>query len=175
MKTKNNIHKGKYMLAEIAKRHYEWVKQMNWHESSTLTKLGLIGSEIGESSDECRGLEPTLDLKFELADIVLRIIALTEQHNITLIDYDIDNLHALYGDKFKGLNTIESLAVFSIPLGKAVSTHMSDENDPLFWDHLLDIISYTYLLADSLNIDLNEVIQEKITKNINRGSKGRLV
>lgn len=87
-------------LANVAKLHYDWVESMGWHTSSTnLEKLALISSEIGEAVNECRGTEPTENLKYELADIMLRVIDLQ-----MLLGYNIElNLkHKVYKNILRG-------------------------------------------------------------------------
>lgn len=87
-------------LTNVAKLHYDWVESMGWHNSSTnLEKLALIASEIGEAVNECRGTEPTENLKYELADIMLRVIDLQ-----MLLGYDIElNLkHKVYKNILRG-------------------------------------------------------------------------
>ena len=38
-------------LNELARKHYEWVEAMNWHNKTVLEVLALIGSvEIGEAA-----------------------------------------------------------------------------------------------------------------------------
>jgi NTP pyrophosphatase (non-canonical NTP hydrolase) len=72
-------------LSEIQKNHYEWLKEMNWTGKTTpLEQLALIASEIGEAVNECRGEVPTENLKYELADIVLRSLGMAEQCGIDL-------------------------------------------------------------------------------------------
>ncbi len=87
-------------LSNVAKLHYDWVENMGWHTSSTnLEKLALIASEIGEAVNECRGAEPTENLKYELADIMLRVIDLQ-----MLLGYNIElNLkHKVYKNILRG-------------------------------------------------------------------------
>lgn len=87
-------------LSNVAKLHYDWVESMGWHKSSTnLEKLALIASEIGEAVNECRGAEPTENLKYELADIMLRVIDLQ-----MLLGYNIElNLkHKVYKNILRG-------------------------------------------------------------------------
>lgn len=64
-------------ISGIAHAQHEWVERMGWHNKTVLEALALIGSEVGEAVNECRGDEPTEKLGEELADIILRVLDLT--------------------------------------------------------------------------------------------------
>lgn len=74
------------MLNELAKEHYDWIENTNphWHNKTVLECLALIASEVGEAVNEARGKEITDNFKYELADIVLRVLDLSYQLNIDL-------------------------------------------------------------------------------------------
>lgn len=59
---------------------------MNWNNKTPLEELALIAGEIGEATNELRGIKPTERLGSELADIVLRTMCLAENLNIDLED-----------------------------------------------------------------------------------------
>jgi len=63
-------------INEIAKRQYEWVEKMGWHNKTPLECLALVASEVGEAVNECRGEMPTAELGSELVDIILRTLDL---------------------------------------------------------------------------------------------------
>lgn len=63
----------------IAVKQHAWVEQMGWHNKTPLEYLALIGSEVGEAVNECRGEEPTEKLGEELVDILLRTLDLMEE------------------------------------------------------------------------------------------------
>ncbi len=70
---------------EMAKRNYDWVEKMGWHDNKTvLEALALITSEIGEAVNECRNEKPTAAFGEELADIVLRVMDLAHWQGIDL-------------------------------------------------------------------------------------------
>jgi len=73
-------------INNIAKKQYEWVEKMGWHNKTTLESLALIASEVGEAINECRGEEPTKALGSELADIILRTVDLAYWLNIKIGD-----------------------------------------------------------------------------------------
>jgi len=61
-------------INELAKKQYDWVDKMGWHNKSPLEYLALIASEVGEAVNECRGEYPTDKLAEELVDILLRTL-----------------------------------------------------------------------------------------------------
>lgn len=65
-------------LGELAAKQFDWVERMGWHNKTVLEALALIGSEVGEAVNECRGDEPTEKLGEELADIILRTLDLAK-------------------------------------------------------------------------------------------------
>ena len=71
-------------LTKIAIKHHAWVESKGWHNKTPLEYLALISSEVGEAVQECRGILPTEDLQYELADIVLRVMDLSVELNINL-------------------------------------------------------------------------------------------
>ena len=74
-------------LRAIAATHHAWTGKWGWHTSTTtLEKLALVASEVGEAVNECRGAVPTAEFRFELADIVLRVLDIAECEGIDLED-----------------------------------------------------------------------------------------
>jgi NTP pyrophosphatase (non-canonical NTP hydrolase) len=72
-------------LNEVSKRHHVWLKEMGWVGVTTpLEQLALVTSEVGEAINECRGNQPTENLKYELADIILRVLGLAENQSIDM-------------------------------------------------------------------------------------------
>jgi NTP pyrophosphatase (non-canonical NTP hydrolase) len=76
-------------LYGIGLEHWKWVEAMGWHTTSQLEKMALVASEVGEAVNELRGEVPTEKYKYELADIVLRVLDAAEEAGI-----DMD--HAVY-------------------------------------------------------------------------------
>lgn len=79
-------------INELCKKQYDWVERMGWHNKTVLEYLALIGSEVGEAVNECRGNAPTEDFGYELADIVLRVADLAEWQRIDLQKCIIDKM-----------------------------------------------------------------------------------
>lgn len=72
-------------LNEISKIHQKWLEEMGWVGVSTpLEQLALVASEVGEAVNECRGDQPTENLQYELADIILRVLGIAENQGIDL-------------------------------------------------------------------------------------------
>lgn len=72
-------------VAAITERHRAWLTRMGWvGHLSPLEMLALITSEVGEAVDECRGSFPTDKLPSELADIILRTLAMAAELGIDM-------------------------------------------------------------------------------------------
>lgn len=71
-------------INEIAKKQYDWVERMGWHNKTVLEALALIASEVGEAVNECRGEKPSVEFGTELADIILRVADLAHGQGINL-------------------------------------------------------------------------------------------
>jgi len=71
-------------IKKAAEEHSEWVNKQDWQKTTVLEKLALIGSEVGEAVNECRGNSPTGEFQHEIADIVLRVFHLAETENIDI-------------------------------------------------------------------------------------------
>lgn len=160
------------MLNKLSKTHYKWVKEMNWTGGPILSRLSLIGSEIGEASDECRLEALTDDFKLEVSDIVLRSIALMEEFDIQVDDINIVEVIEKHHSKFEGLTNLDSMAIFYEKLGSVIKKHRKNKK---IWKGLKTLIEYSYLVADINDFDLNEIIEIKIKKNNKRGNKDRII
>lgn len=73
-------------INDIASRQHDWVERMGWHNKTVLEALALIGSEVGEAVNECRGEAPTEAFGSELADIVLRVADLAKSEGVNLAE-----------------------------------------------------------------------------------------
>lgn len=71
-------------INELAEKQFEWVERMGWHNKTVLEALALVGSEVGEAVNECRGEEPTPKFAAQLADIILRVVDLAHWQGIDL-------------------------------------------------------------------------------------------
>lgn len=71
-----------FRLNAISQRHFKWLCDMGWSsiaDNSPLAELMLIGSEVGEAANECRGKVVTDRIGEELADVILRTLGLMEK------------------------------------------------------------------------------------------------
>lgn len=73
-----------HTVNDLAYMHHNWVEQMGWHTTTQLEKMALVTSEVGEAVNELRGVAPTPNYKYELADIVLRVMDAALEANIDL-------------------------------------------------------------------------------------------
>lgn len=71
-------------INDIARQHFEWVRDRGWHNKTVLEELALICSEVGEAVNECRGESPSEKFGSELADIVLRTVNVALRHGIDI-------------------------------------------------------------------------------------------
>lgn len=71
-------------INEIADKNWLFCEKNNWHNKTTLEHLALICSEVGEAVNECRDVRPNYNLRYELADIVLRVADLSKHLGIDL-------------------------------------------------------------------------------------------
>lgn len=71
-------------IQEITDIHYAWVEKMGWHNKTVLEELALVGSEVGEAVNECRGEKPTAHLGEELADVILRTVNVAKGQGIDI-------------------------------------------------------------------------------------------
>ena len=75
----------KRTIKGIAERHHRFTGKWGWHSSTTtLEKIALVASEVGEAANECRGKTPTPEFKYELADIILRVVDIAECEGLDL-------------------------------------------------------------------------------------------
>ncbi|TKA91782.1 hypothetical protein FAZ79_00310 [Guyparkeria sp. SB14A] len=70
----------------IASSQHDWVERMGWHNKTALEALALIGSEVGEAVNECRGEAPSAEFGSELEDIVLRVADLAKSEGVNLAE-----------------------------------------------------------------------------------------
>ncbi|WP_159817910.1 MazG nucleotide pyrophosphohydrolase domain-containing protein [Colwellia sp. 20A7] len=71
-------------INDTAKKNYEWVEEMGWHNKTTLEALALVASEVGEAINECRNEKPTDAFGEELADIILRVLDIAHWQGIDM-------------------------------------------------------------------------------------------
>lgn len=71
-------------IKDYMKHHYDWVESVGWHNIDQLEAAGMVLSEIGELSNECRGASLELNFGLEAADIILRIFDMAMVRNANL-------------------------------------------------------------------------------------------
>lgn len=79
-------------INEIAKKNYQWVERMGWHNKTTLEALALVASEVGEAINECRNEKPTDAFGEELADIILRVLDIAHWQGIDIEEKIMDKM-----------------------------------------------------------------------------------
>jgi len=94
-------------LNKIAKKHNEWVEEMDWHnKASRMELLALVGSEVGEAVNEVCGENPTNNYPGELADIILRVLDMMVEEELDPEDVLISKIRKNI-DKGKDENKIK--------------------------------------------------------------------
>lgn len=71
-------------ISEAQEKHYQLIESQDFEEKTILECLALIGSEVGEATNECRGASPTDEFPEELADIVPRVFHLAGKCDIDI-------------------------------------------------------------------------------------------
>lgn len=159
-------------LNELAIIHNNWIERMNWHNATVLESLALIGSEIGETMNECLNNQLTENFGEELADIALRMI------DVALMRCPGINLEKVLD------NTIVSWKTFSyegymneitIDWANLVNAGRKTVLEESFSTYLSIVLKRVFVVAQKANIHLIEEIAKKIEKNENRGNRGRVI
>lgn len=155
-------------ISSIAEKHYTWICKKKWNNSSLLEYLTLVISEIGEASNEVRGIKLSDNFKFELSDIILRILAISEHYSLGINETlfstpEYINLH---------YSTLEQLGDLIPSVSQCISLYINlepNENiDKLkLKKELSDVILKVCLIAENLHIDIENAITLKMEKNFN--------
>lgn len=157
-------------LNELAKKHYEWVEAMNWHNKTVLEALALIGSEIGEAAFEHIDEVPSSSFGEELADIMLRTLDLAAWQNTNLNEEvslnKIDWKYSTVPEMF--------MQLFS-EFGHLVNTARKVNLDNNFHSQLGKFTHGVMDIATFTNINLEKEIANKMAINLQRGTRGRVI
>lgn len=162
-------------LNDLGARHYAWVERMNWHNKSVLDSMALIGSEVGESADECLMGYPLPAFGEELADIILRTLDLAQCEGI-----DIDDEVARTQVQWRGATLPQYMNELTIEWAQWVNTArvLPPEGKtmaaiPAFCHGMARLIMRVQQLAEAYNVDLTAEVLRKMDINERRGTRGR--
>ncbi len=156
-------------LSKLAKAQYEWVESMNWHNKTVIEAICLIGSEIGESVNECiDGI--TNKFGEELADICLRTIDLAEWQKIDLSELK-DNLSIEFKSKTTKDKLLDLIVDWSNFVNSARKEKLTDDFEVLLKLILIKVND----IAISENIDIIYEIMKKMEKNLTLNKNGRII
>lgn len=160
------------IINQLAQTHYNWIEAMNWHNATVLESLALIGSEIGETMNECINNQLTEHFGEELADIALRIIdvALVRCNGI-----DLDHLLLDTEVTWKTANYEGYMNEITIDWAAWVNAGRKPVLEESFTIYLAIVLKRVFIVAEIAKIDLIEEITKKIQKNESRGSRGRVI
>ena len=167
-------------LNHIAKKHFNWIDSVGWNNGTVLEKLALVSSEIGEAVDECQGPTPTPEFAIELADIILRVVAISESFSFDIqvkvsLNYHNDRNGCGADRTIKFGSVLEKMSVLTSVLGKAINECRGSEPTLEFATKLAEIIILVILIARSVNIDIEKKVLEKMAVNEKRGTRGRVI
>ena len=176
-------------LNKIAEEQADWITEMGWARNLPMEDIGLIGSEVGEAINECRGDTLGTGLAEELADIVLRTLGLAHRSGID-IDHSLRNEVGVgeqcavqaYADFLSGRDLyavrtespLQALSPILIPVGSAVHRLEIGLSVDEIAPHLAEIIIRTLVAANALGVDLDRAIAAKMQKNFANGSRSRI-
>lgn len=146
---------------------------MGWNNKSALELLGLIGSEIGESIEECKNGMPTSRFGEELSDIVLRIMHVGHLYNIDLknlletvkVEWNLTNAPAIK----------DQLLELVVDWSKWMNSVRKDKPDENFVLGMGKILTKVFFIAIQNNISLPKEIEKKMELNLTKGNRGRKV
>lgn len=157
-------------LNQIALKHFDWVERMNWHNKTVLESLALIGSEIGESINECWGNIPTEHFGEELADIFLRVADLAMVEKV-----DIEQALKSSTVIWKTNDYQGQFNEMTVEWAHWINTARKEKLNEDFALCLGKVLKMVFLLAEKAEIDLYQEIVKKIDKNEARGTRGRAI
>lgn len=157
-------------LNQIALKHFDWVERMKWHNKTVLESLALIGSEIGETINECWDNIPTEHFGEELADIFLRVADLAMVEKI-----DIENALNTSVVEWKTSDYQGQFNEMTVEWAAWINTARKETLNEDFAICLGKILKMVFLLAEKAQIDLIQEILKKIDKNEARGTRGRAI
>lgn len=157
-------------LNELAKKQYQWVEDMKWHNKTVLEALALISSEVGESAYEYLDDIPTNHFGEELADIMLRSLDLAYWQNVDL-NTEVANANIIWKHK----NIPKMFMQLSYEFGNLVNTARKSILDDTFHKSLSLFIKSVIEIAYFSHIDLEKEILAKMEINLQRGTRGRIV
>lgn len=156
-------------LNEVARRHFDWVERMGWHNKTVLEALALIGSEIGEACAECLA-EPTPAFAEELADIVLRSADLAQ-----VLGIDFDQAVWSQSPTWETSCLAGRMNELTVEFAKWVNTARKQDLDETFAVAMGRTIRRVLNLSEQVGADMHRSLQDKMAINEQRGTRGRRV
>lgn len=157
-------------LNELAKKQYQWVEDMNWHNKTVLEALALISSEVGEAAYEYLDEQPTDHFGEELADIMLRSLDLACWQNVDL-NKEILETSVVW----KHTSIPKMFMQLSYEFGNLVNTARKATLDSSFNKSLSLFIKSVIEIAEFSDVNLEKEILNKMEINLQRGTRGRIV
>ena len=160
-------------IKDIQSQHTAWVESMGWHNKQPLEYLALIGSEVGEAVNECRGSTPSDTLGSELADIILRVLDFASTQG-----FDIGSVDNFRGRSFKDVQAsytdidpanmlpLEHLASVIYAVGKAIRECKSATASDKLKHALLVIFIMVLDFANTQGICMDTEISKKMEVNL---------
>lgn len=161
---------------EIAESHYDWVESLGWHNKTILEGLALIASELGEVSFEIltAHLNDESHLAEELADVCLRVVDVLYDHGI---DIDAKMKEVRSGVQWNSVSLEGDILEIMADFGKVVNSarYAGFDAHGDFSKYLATILCRVCDIAERNLLNLNKAIRDKMTKNLERGNRGRVI
>lgn len=156
-------------LNEIAIFHHQWLGMKGWNNTTPLESAGMIGSEIGEATRECFGNNMTPHFKEEVADIVLRIIGLTQRYNVDiekgLVDQSNEWNSWVNDSKWGQGSILEDLSLMNGLLSFLINECRGEKIGDRFTQTSMNLLLSVESLSIKCGFNLLEEVNKKIEKN----------
>lgn len=166
-------------INEKIETHSSWLDKMGWlKDTSILEKIVLVYSEIGEAANETRYENIKDEFGKELADIALRIFGICKMMDVGL---EVEEKY-LKTIQFEYVNEnkthLEQMAEIIIAFDKAIKMaflEMYEEENKNEWINVLaKTLTKTAKVAENAGFSLETNINQKMLKNLENGTKGRI-
>lgn len=157
---------------KIAISHHSWLEQKGWNKSTPLESTGMISSEIGETTKECYRNIPSEKFKEEMADIVLRIIGLTQRYNIDIDqslvsqkkEWDTWVKKSGYGEG----SILEDLSLMNGELSLVINECRGEHVGVNFIPTIMQVLLCVIDLSGRVGFSLEVAVTNKINKNVKK-------
>lgn len=154
---------------DISKKHYLWLEQKGWNNTTALEAAGMISSEVGEATKECYNNQLTDFFKEEVADIILRTIGLIQRYNIdidqSLLSQKEDYNQWVEKSNYGGGSILEDLALINGEVSLVINECRGVYIGENFVQRSMQVLLCVIDLSHRVGFSLESEVQKKIKKN----------